>query len=201
MLNHVISFSHLVEWVLRIYSWVHIAAFILSWIQADLNNPLVNTINRITIPMWNWVRFRLPQMFASFAPIIALLIVIFAEISLPGVIRSIGGVVLDHFDMTAGAKNVVFYLLFGALYITSSIIWFIFLLSVLWFVFSIVNPPMNNIFVRAIWYLIDPLLTPIQRYLPRTRIDLSPVVLAVIALLARSLLNTFMIPIQSGFLI
>lgn len=201
MLNHVISFSHLVEWILRIYSWVHIAAFILSWIQADLNNPLVNTINRITIPMWNWVRFKLPQMFASFAPIIALLIVIFAEISLPGVIRSIGGVALDHFDMAAGAKNVVFYLLFGALYITSSIIWFIFLLSVLWFVFSIVNPPMNNIFVRAIWYLIDPLLTPIQRYLPRTRIDLSPVVLAVIALLARSLLNTFMIPIQSGFLI
>ena len=200
-MEQIASFSILVEWALRIYSWVHIAAFIMSWINADPSNQIVYWINRLTIPMWNWVRLKLPHKFAAFAPVIALLLVIYGEISLPGVIRSIGATAVGNLVLSDGALNVVLYVVFGGLYIVSSIIWFVFILAVLWFIFTLVNPPLNNPIIRAIWFLIDPLITPIQRYMPRARIDFSPLVLALIALLLRSLVSRLMVPVQSGFLI
>jgi YggT family protein len=200
-MNYIVSFSVLVGWVLKIYSWVHIAAFIMSWINADPNNQIVYWINRLTIPMWNWVRFKLPTNLSAFAPIVALLLVIFGEITLPGVIRSIGAVFISEMALNSGLLNIVLYIAFGCLYIVSSIVWFVFILAVLWFVFSLVNPPYNNPIVRAVWFLVDPLLTPIQRFLPRTRIDLSPLVLAVLALIFRGLVGRLMLPVQAGFLI
>lgn len=200
-MNLIISFSVLVEWVLKIYSWVHIAAFIMSWINADPNNQIVYWINRPTIPMWNWVRFRLPNTLSAFAPIIALLLVIFGEITLPGVIRSLGAVLVTDMDLNNGLFNIVLYVVFGCLYIVSSIVWFVFILAVLWFIFSLVNPPYNNPIVRAVWFMIDPLITPIQRLLPRTRIDMSPLVLAVLAFAFRALVGRLMLPVQTGFLI
>ncbi len=200
-MDQIVSFSILTEWTLRIYSWVHIAAFIMSWINADPNNQIVYWINRLTIPMWNWVRSKLPHKFSAFAPIMALLLVIYGEISLPGVIRSVGASTIGNMALNDGAINVVLYIIFGGLYLVSSIVWFVFILSILWFVFTLVNSPHNNPIVRAIWFLIDPLLTPIQRYLPRSRIDFSPLVLALISLLLRSLVARLMVPVQTGFLI
>lgn len=200
-MEHIASFSVLVEWILRIYSWIHIAAFLMSWINADPNNQIVYWIRRVTIPMWNWVRFRLPQNLSAFAPIVALLLVIFGEITVPGIIRSVGAMTVSNMALDQGAFNVLRYLAFGGLYLVSSILWFIFLIAILWFIFSLVNPSYNNIFVRAVWFLIDPLLTPIQRYMPRTRIDLSPVVLAALAFICSSLIRQVMLPIQAGFLV
>ncbi|MBU2512177.1 YggT family protein [bacterium] len=200
-MEQIVTFSILVEWVLRIYSWVHIAAFLLSWINADPNNQIVYWINRVTIPMWNWVRYKLPQNLSAFAPIMALLLVIFGEIVLPGIVRTVGASIINDMALDDSLFNIVRYLAYGGLYIFSSIIWFVFILSVLWFVFTLVNPPLNNPFVRAIWFLVDPLITPIQRYLPRSRIDFSPLVLAILALIFRSLVERLMIPVQSGLLI
>lgn len=197
----IVSFSVLVEWILRIYSWVHIAAFIMSWINADPNNQIVYWIHKVTLPMWNWVRSKLPQNFSGFAPIVALLLVVFGEISIPGIIRSFGAMTVSNMALNDGLFNVVLYIAFGALYLVSSVIWFIFILSVIWFIFTLVNPSYNNMIVRSIWYLVDPLLTPIQRYLPRTKIDLSPVVLAILALIFSSLVRRLMVPVQAGFLI
>ena len=176
-------------------------AFLLSWIQADLNNPIVVYINRATIPMWNWVGSKLPRNLAAFAPIFALMLIIFGEIVLPGVIRSLGASFTGNLDLNDGLINVALYVLFGGLKITASIFGFILLLAVLWFIFTLVNPPLNNPFIRAIWFLVDPLLSPIQRLLPRARIDLSPLVLAIIALLLQEAISRIMIPVQAGLLI
>ena len=200
-MDQIVSFSILVEWVLRIYSWVHIAAFIMSWINADPNNQIVYWINRLTLPMWNWVRFRIPHSLSAFAPIIALLLVVFGENVIPGVIRSLGAVAVGQLPLDQGLLQVIYYLALGSLIIISSIIWFIFILAVIWFVFTLVNPPLNNPIVRAIWFLVDPLLTPIQKQLPRTKIDFSPLVLAILALVFRTLVNRLMIPVHSGILI
>ena len=143
-MQHIISLSILVEWILRIYSWVHIAAFIMSWINADPNNQIVYWIHKVTLPMWNWVRFRLPRNLSAFAPIIALLLVIFGQISIPGIIRSLGAMTIDNMELNDGLLNVVLHLANGGLYVVASIIWFIFILSVLWFVFTLVNPSYNN---------------------------------------------------------
>lgn len=201
MLEYFVGFSHLVGWGLKIYAWVHIAAFVLSWIHADPTNQIVSLVNRVTIPMWNWVSQRVPGVLSPLAPFIALMLVIFSEIALPGIIRSLGAALGGNMEMEAGLKNMVFYLLYGGLYVTANIIWFVFFLSILWFVFTLVNPPMNNPIIRSIMYIIDPLITPLQRILPRARIDLSPLVLAVIAFFLRDIIIRIMTPIQAGIII
>jgi uncharacterized protein YggT (Ycf19 family) len=72
---------------------------------------------------------------------------------------------------------------------------------VVWFVFTLVNPPLNNPIIRSIMFLIDPFLTPLQRVLPRARVDLSPLVLALITFFLRQMVGQMMIPIQSGLIV
>ncbi|MCP4751430.1 MAG: YggT family protein [Proteobacteria bacterium] len=201
MLEQFVFLAGLVGWILKIYSWIHIAAFLLSWINADPNNSIVYWVRRITLPMWHWVGQRLPMKISSFAPIFALMLVIYAEIAVPGIIRSLGATIDGNVEMDAGLRNMLFYLVYGGLYIVSNIVGFVFLLAVLWFVFTLVNPPLNNPIIRAIWFLVDPLITPIQRFVPRARIDISPLVLALIAFLLRDVLVRIMQPIQAGLII
>lgn len=202
MLEQFVVLANIVKWVLLIYTWMHIAAFVLSWINADPGNPIVSFINRWTMPMWNWLSYRLPRLLVPLAPFCALMLVVYAEIAIPGIIRSLGAVIGGNLGMEAGAKNIVFYLLYGGFYIISNVVWFIFLLSVLWFIFTLVNPPITNPIVRSVMYIVDPLITPLQRILPRARIDLSPIVLAGLTFLLRDILTRFIIPpIQAGIVI
>ncbi|MBT3227384.1 MAG: YggT family protein [Deltaproteobacteria bacterium] len=201
MTEYILNLASLTGWVLKIYSWMHIAAFVLSWINADQNNAIVSLINRSTMPLWNWVGQKLPNKFVPFAPIFALMLVIFGEITAPGVIRSLGATVGGTIGVEIALKNIVFYLVYGGLYIVSNIIGFIFFLSVVWFVFTLVNPPLNNPIIRSIMFLIDPFITPLQRVLPRAKIDLSPLVLALITFFLREIVGKMMIPIQAGLVV
>ena len=202
MLEQFVVLANIVKWVLLIYTWMHIAAFVLSWINADPGNAIVAFINRWTMPMWNWLSYRLPRPLVPLAPFCALMLVVFAEIALPGIIRSLGAAFGGDIEMEASLKNMVFYLLYGGFFIISNVIWFIFVLSVLWFIFTLVNPPISNPIVRAVMYIVDPLITPSQRILPRARIDLSPIVLAIISFFLRYVLTRFIIPpIQAGLVI
>lgn len=201
MIEYVYNLASLTEWVLKVYSWMHIAAFLLSWINADPYNAIVSIINRTTMPLWQWVGQRLPSKYVPFAPILALMIVIFGEMTLPGIIRSFGATAEGTIAMDAMFKNIAFYLLFGGLYIIANIIGFIFFLSVIWFIFTLVNPPMNNPIIRSIMFLVDPFITPLQRILPRARIDLSPLVLAVIAFFLRNIVNGMMQQVYTWLII
>lgn len=201
MAEYIQNLASLTGWVLKIYSWMHIAAFILSWINADRNNSIVSLINRSTMPLWNWVGQKLPHKFVAFAPICALMLVIFGEVTVPGIIRTFGATVGGSIGFTSALQNSIYYLLYGGLYIVSNIIGFIFFLAVVWFVFTLVNPPLNNPIIRSIMFLIDPFLTPLQRVLPRARIDLSPLVLAFIAFFLREVVGRMMIPLQAGLIV
>jgi len=201
MLEFSLSLAGLSAWALKIYSWIHIAAFVLSWISADRRNPIVFWIYRLTVPLWNWVGQKLSRPWVSFAPILALMLVIFGEMVVPGAIRSLGATMSGRLALDDGMINIVLYLVYGTLVIASSVIGFVFFLALIWFVFTLVNPPTNNPLVRAILVLIDPLITPIQRMLPRARIDLSPLVLALIAFLLRYGLNRVILPVQAGLMI
>lgn len=201
MIEYIYNLASLTGWVLKIYSWMHIAAFVLSWINADPYNSIVSIINRSTMPLWHWVGQRIPNKYVPFAPILALMLVLFGEITLPGIIRSFGASAAGTIAMDAMLKNIMFYLIFGSLYIVSNIVGFIMILAIIWFIFTLVNPPLNNPIMRSIMFLIDPFITPLQRILPRARIDLSPLVLAVIAFFLQNFIGNLMQPIQAGLLV
>jgi len=49
-----------VEWILSIYSWIIIAAALISWVSPDPRNPIVVFLRQVTEPVLAPVRRLLP---------------------------------------------------------------------------------------------------------------------------------------------
>jgi len=174
----VISFSQLIGMGFKIYGWLIVAAFVLSWLDADPTNGAVQFVNRTTRPFWGWIANRLPGQYASYAPLVAMFAVDFAEIFFPGLVRSLGSVGLGIAAMDAGMFNTLLYAGLGVLVVGRSILFFVMILALAYLVISIVAPPLTNPLVRNIIWLVDPIISPLQKILPRSKIDFSPIVLS-----------------------
>ena len=161
---------------LFLYKWIIIAAVILTWVSADPHNVIVQWIGRVTRPLWVWCEKWMPVMMAHFSAYASILVVIFAQIVLPAEIRSLNLL----FHGLTDAQGFLFqsggHLLQGTTIVLQSLLFFFIFVLIIWFVLTLVNPSLSNPLVRIIHVLADPLITPLQRYLPRTRIDWSPLV-------------------------
>ena len=71
----------ILEIVLNIYMWVIIVRALLSWVNPDPNNPIVQFLHSITEPVLYRVRKALPMpgMSLDLSPIIVLLAIIFLQ--------------------------------------------------------------------------------------------------------------------------
>lgn len=71
----------LVSWLLDIYSWIIIAAALISWVSPDPYNPVVQFLRRATEPVLRPIRRLLSpyQAGLDFSPLIAILIIQFVE--------------------------------------------------------------------------------------------------------------------------
>ena len=74
---------------LFLYKWIIIAAVILTWVNADPHNAIVQWIGRSNTPLWVWCENWMPVMMAHFSAYASILVVIFAQIVLPAEIRSL----------------------------------------------------------------------------------------------------------------
>ena len=72
------------------------------------------------------------------------------------------------------------------------------LLLLIWFFLTLISPSVSNPIVRTIYILVDPIITPIQRRLPRTKMDFSPLVAAGIFLLLNIFVVTEVISLSAG---
>ena len=158
------------------YKWIIIIAVILTWVSADPFNPFVAWINRVTRPFWRWCDRWLPLSLGNFSAYFALLLVIFAQALLPATIRSLnllfqGASSVDGFALQIGG-----HLIQSTGIIVQSVFFFFMIILAFWFFLTLVNPAYNNPIVQVLHTLADPLLSPLQRYLPRTRLDVSPLV-------------------------
>lgn len=73
--------------VLEVYSWVVIIAVILSWVNADPYNPIVQAIRSVTEPVFRWVRRNIPFAVVGMldlSPLLVLLAIVFLKIFLVG---------------------------------------------------------------------------------------------------------------------
>jgi len=55
-----IAIIQLIHSVINMYIWVIIIASVLSFIQLDPRNPIVEVLNRLTQPVFSFVRQKLP---------------------------------------------------------------------------------------------------------------------------------------------
>jgi YggT family protein len=84
------SIVGLVQLLFDLYIIVLLARVLLSWVQLDPHNPLVNLIHQLTEPLLAPIRRLLPQSGAlDFSPMIAFVVVLIAEQIVLSLLRSL----------------------------------------------------------------------------------------------------------------
>jgi len=187
--------NHFLEWIagvscfgLFIYKWLIIIAIVMTWVSADPHNQIVKFISRITRPLWVWCENQMPLMLSHFSAYASILLVIFAQVVIPAEIRSLNLLLSGVTDFSSFVSQSGGHILQGSSIVIQSLLYFCIFILIAWFVLGLLNPALNNPIVRVIHFLADPIITPLQRYLPRTRIDWSPVVGVVLFYLLSSVI-------------
>jgi len=79
-------------WLLGLYSWVVIAAALITWVSPDPRSPIVMFLRQVTEPVLGPVRRLLPPWKTGgldFSPLIVILAIQFVErVILPGLLRA-----------------------------------------------------------------------------------------------------------------
>lgn len=84
------AFATVLDTVLWLYMWIIIARALISWVNPDPRNPIVQFLVRVTEPVLSpirrWVGWR---MGIDLSPIIAILAITFLQLALVQTIRDI----------------------------------------------------------------------------------------------------------------
>jgi YggT family protein len=59
------SLVQLIHTVINIYIWIIIISALLSFVRPDPYNPIVQTLYRLTEPVYSWVRRKMPFLIIS----------------------------------------------------------------------------------------------------------------------------------------
>jgi len=196
--NTLLFLATLTEWGLTIYEWIIIIAILVSWVNPDPRNPIIQFLNNMTQPVWSRLQAALPSALKLFSAYIALLCVWFLKIFVPGTLRALARSSAGQLGVTDLPGVVVGFLLLGLGVVVQSLLFFLMLLLVVWFFLTLVNPSVNNPLVRTLFVLVDPFITPIQRRLPRQRIDVSPLLAAGVFLLLNLLVVSPLVQMAAG---
>jgi YggT family protein len=79
--NLLSGLAEVLNWLLWAYMWIIIIRALLSWVNPDPWNPIVQFLNRVTEPVLAPLRRRLPtwQWGIDFSPLVAILAIIFIQ--------------------------------------------------------------------------------------------------------------------------
>ncbi len=79
--NLLSALAEVLNWLLWAYMWIIIIRALLSWVNPDPWNPIVQFLNRVTEPVLAPLRRRLPtwQWGIDFSPLVAILAIIFIQ--------------------------------------------------------------------------------------------------------------------------
>jgi YggT family protein len=90
--NVILGIARILGIVLNIYMWVIIIRALLSWVNPDPYNPIVQFLTRITEPVLRPLRKLVPayRLGIDLSPLIAILIIYFLEIAVVDTLVRIG---------------------------------------------------------------------------------------------------------------
>ena len=173
-----LKLSTFVLFSLWVYYYINVAAILISWVNPDPFNPIVSFLNRITRPYWQWVGRYAPCL-KSFEALLGLFLIYFGIAVFPETIETIGFFYFGSLSFESTILNIFVLVGKGAIFVIKLILEFMTIIAIVWFVFTLINPPFNNPIVRMLMMFIDPFISPIQRILPRMKYDISPLILAL----------------------
>ncbi len=90
--NIVLGIAEVLHWVLWAYMWAIIIRALISWVNPDPYNPIVQILTRMTEPALRPIRKLVPpyKVGIDFSPMIAVLIIIFLQKALIDTLFRIG---------------------------------------------------------------------------------------------------------------
>ena len=91
--NTVMGIATVLDYALSFYTWIIIARALISWVNPDPWNPIVQFLNRATEPVLAPIRQRLGwRMGMDLSPLIAIAVITFLQIA---VVQSLKGLALQ----------------------------------------------------------------------------------------------------------
>lgn len=78
--NFLGAIAKILNITLTLYMWIIIIRALLSWVRPDPHNPIVQLLYRITEPVLNPIRKKMPYLGGiDFSPLVVILIIIFLQ--------------------------------------------------------------------------------------------------------------------------
>lgn len=77
--NLITAIAHILNIILKALYWAILIRALLSWVNPDPNNPIVQFLYRITEPILAPIRSKMPMMSIDLSPIIAFLGIVFIQ--------------------------------------------------------------------------------------------------------------------------
>lgn len=74
-----LAVAWLVEYVLWAYMWIIIIRALISWVNPDPWNPVVQFLHRVTDPVLRPIQRRLPRTGIDFSPVVVILAIMFLQ--------------------------------------------------------------------------------------------------------------------------
>lgn len=88
--NFLDALAIIISWGLTIYMWVIIIRALISWVNPDPYNPVVQFLYQVTEPVLFAVRRRLPYTGGiDLSPIVVIMAILFLQVFLVGTLRDI----------------------------------------------------------------------------------------------------------------
>ena len=86
----VIAFAEVASIILTMLYWLILVRALISWVNPDPFNPIVQFLNRTTEPILNPIRRLLPPMGLDISPMVAFLVIIFLRSFLVSTLIELG---------------------------------------------------------------------------------------------------------------
>ncbi|MBF0456149.1 MAG: YggT family protein [Magnetococcales bacterium] len=184
------STATLVEFILGLYVWMIVLRVLLSWVNPDPNNPIIQMLVRATDPVLVPMQRVIPPIAGlDLSPIIALFAIQMVERLLVTLLR--GG-------MSGGGLSGILTELLGAVHLLGTL--YLLLLFVRggfhvhsWYTFrqgkrSALN--LNHPLTLFVFRVTEPAVRPLRQWVPTiSRLDVSPLVAAFICMFLLSILQ------------
>lgn len=79
--NFLMAVAQLLDFILTAYMWIIIGRAIISWVNADPNNPIVRFLYEATEPLLGRIRRALPVSMGGidFSPVILIMVIMFLQ--------------------------------------------------------------------------------------------------------------------------
>lgn len=90
--NIVLGIANVLDVVLGIYKWVIIIRALISWVNPDPYNPIVQALTRLTEPVLRPIRKLVPpyKVGIDLSPLIAILVILFLDYALIANLKQFG---------------------------------------------------------------------------------------------------------------